>query len=103
MSEEKKKIEIDPNILLECVDYVTALTEGYVAIYENFQKILWTLRDKGLSSGVAASATVAIVNDAAKKAGAMVLHENPFALEEDTEKQAEEIDAAKSEEEAKDE
>lgn len=104
MSEEKKKIEIDPDILLECVDYVTAVTEGYVAIYENFQKILWTLKHKGVSSGDAATMTVAIVNEASKKAGALVPHKDPFAVEEDTEKQAAEIDEAeKLEEEVKDE
>lgn len=98
MSEEKKKIEIDPNILLDCVDYVTAVTEGYVAIYENFQKILWTMRNRGVSAGDAANATVAIVNEASKKAQAMVPHKDPFAVEEDTEKMAEEIDAAEREE-----
>lgn len=103
MSKEKKKIEIDPSILLDCVDYVTAVTEGYVAIYENFQKILWTLKNRGVSNADAASATVAIVNEASKKAQAMVPHRDPFATEEDTEKQAEEIDAAEKEEEAKNE
>lgn len=104
MSDKKKKIEIDPSILLDCVDYVTAVTEGYIAIYENFQKILWTLKHRGVSNTDAASATVAIVNEASKKAQAMVPHKDPFAVEEDTEKQAEEIDAAEnSGEEAKDE
>lgn len=103
MSEEKKKIEIDPNILLDCVDYVTAVTEGYIAIFENFQKILWTMKHRGVSSGDAANATVAIVNEASKKAQAMVPHKDPFAVEEDTEKQADEIDAAEEEEEAKNE
>lgn len=95
---EKKKMEIDPNILLDCVDYVTAVTEGYIAIYENFQKILWTMRTRGVSASDAATATVAIVNEASKKAQAMVPHKDPFAIEEDTEKQAEEIDAAEKEE-----
>lgn len=103
MSEEKKKIEIDPNILLDCVDYVTAVTEGYIAIFENFQKILWTMKHRGISSGDAANATVAIVNEASKKAQAMVPHKDPFAVEEDTENQAEEIDAAEKEGENKDE
>lgn len=104
MSVEKKKIEIDPSILLDCVDYVTAVTEGYAAIYENFQKILWTMRHRGVSSGDAANATVAIVNEASKKAQAMAPHKDPFAIEEDTEKQAAEIDEAeKLEEEVKDE
>lgn len=103
MSEEKKKIEIDPNILLDCVDYVTAVTEGYIAIFENFQKILWTMKHRGVPSGDAANATVAIVNEASKKAQTMVPHKDPFAVEEDTEKQAEEIDATEKEEEGRDE
>ena len=103
MSEEKKKIEIDPNILLDCVDYVTAVTEGYIAIFENFQKILWTMKHRGVPSGDAANATVAIMNEASKKARAMVPHKDPFAVEEDTEKQAEEIDAAEKEEEGRNE
>lgn len=98
MSEEKKKIEIDPNILIDCVEYVSAVTSGYIAIYENFQKILWTMRNRGVSANDAANATVAIVNEASKKAQAMVPHKDPFAVEEDTEKMAEEIDAAEKEE-----
>lgn len=92
MSEEQKKIEIDPNILLDCVDYVTAVTGGYIAIYENFQKILWTMKNRGVPNADAATATVAIVNEAAKKAQAMVPHKDPFVKEDDTEKQPEEIE-----------
>lgn len=100
---EKKKLDIDPNILLDCADYVSAVTEGYIAIYENFQKILWTLRNRGVSPSNAATATVAIVNEASKKAQAMVPHRDPFAEEDDVDKQADEIDKAEKEEESKDE
>lgn len=103
MNEEKKKIEIDPDILLDCVDYVTKVTKGYVAIYEGFQEILWTMRNRGVSMEDAAIATVSIVDKAAKKAQELVPHKDPFAVEEDTEKMADNIAAAQNEEEAKNE
>lgn len=89
MEENKKpelgrKITIDPNILLDCVEYVNGVTDGYVSIYQNFQKILWTLRKRGVSEADAAAATVEIVNRASAKAQTMVPHKNPFEeLEED--------------------
>lgn len=74
----KKTIAIDPNILIDCVEYTNAVVEGYVAIYRNFQNILWTMRERGVSEADAAAATVEIVNRAAAKAQAMVPHKNPF-------------------------
>lgn len=77
-TKEKKTISIDPNILIDCVEYTNAVVEGYVAIYRNFQNILWTMRERGVSEADAAAATVEIVNRAAAKAQAMVPHKNPF-------------------------
>lgn len=76
--ETEKPISIDPNLLLDCIDYVQAVTDGYAAIYQNFQKILWTLKRGGISSADAAAATVGIINTAAAKAQAMVPHKDPF-------------------------
>lgn len=105
MEENKKpelgrKISIDPNILLDCVEYVNGVTDGYVSIYQNFQKILWTLRKRGVSEADAAAATVEIVNRASAKAQTMVPHKDPFEdLEEDKgdEKKEDEDDAKKEE------
>lgn len=82
----KKTIAIDPNILIDCIDYTNAVVDGYVAIYKNFQKILWTMRQRGVSEADAAAATVGIVNRAAAKAQSMVPHKNPFEKLEDLEK-----------------
>lgn len=104
MEENKKpefgrKISIDPNILLDCVEYVNGVTDGYVSIYQNFQKILWTLRKRGVSEADAAVATVEIVNRASAKARAMVPHKNPFEkLEEDKTDEKEGEDDDKKEE-----
>lgn len=104
MEENKKpelgrKISIDPNILLDCVEYVNGVTDGYVSIYQNFQKILWTLRKRGVSEADAAAATVEIVNRASAKAQAMVPHKNPFEdLEEDKADEKEGEDDDKREE-----
>lgn len=77
-TKEKKIISIDPNILIDCMEYTDAIVEGYVAIYRNFQNILWTMRERGVSESDAAAATVEIVNRASAKAQAMVPHKNPF-------------------------
>lgn len=96
--EEQKKLEIPPDILLDCVEYTGAVMSGYVAIYENFQKILWTMKNRGVPTGDAASATMTIVNEAARRAQEMVPHRDPFREEEDTDKQAEEIERQQQEE-----
>lgn len=75
---EKKIINIDPELLISCAPYVDDVVNGYVAIYQNFQNILWTLRRNGVSPQDAASATVEIANRAAAKAQAMVPHKDPF-------------------------
>lgn len=90
----KKMITIDPNILIDCIEYTDAVVNGYVEIYQNFQKILWTMRKRGVSAGDAASATVEIVNRAAAKAQAMVPHKDPFGeLPDDAKKETESDDA----------
>lgn len=85
---EKKTISIDPNILIDCIEYTNAVVDGYVAIYKNFQNILWTMRRRGVSPTDSAAATVEIVNKASAKAQAMVPHRDPFenfdANKEDT-------------------
>lgn len=75
---EKKTISIDPNILIDCIEYTNAVIEGYAAIYKNFQNILWTMRRRGVSPTDAAAATVEIINRASAKAQAMVPHKDPF-------------------------
>lgn len=77
-TETGRKIHIDPDILLDCSDYVTDTVNGYIAIYQSFQKILWTLQNRGVSPSDAASATIEIVNRAAAKAQASVPHKDPF-------------------------
>lgn len=82
-SEEHKKSEIrgiviDPNILIDCIEYTNDVVNGYAAIYKNFQNILWTMRRRGVSPSDAAAATVEIVNKAAAKAQEMVPHKDPF-------------------------
>ena len=90
-TETRRKINIDPDILLDCSDYVTDVTNGYIAIYQGFQNILWTLRNRGVSPADAASATIEIVNRAAAKAQASVPHKDPFAkLPDDDDKKKDE-------------
>lgn len=75
---EKKTISIDPNILIDCIEYTNAISNGYKTIYQNFQKILWTLRKRGVPAGDAAAATVEIMERASKRASSMVPHKDPF-------------------------
>lgn len=77
-TEQKKTIFIDPNILIDCIEYTNAILDGYKSIYQNFQKILWTMRKRGVPAANAAAATVEIMEQASKRASAMVPHKDPF-------------------------
>lgn len=78
VAEQKKTISIDPNILIDCIEYTNAILDGYKSIYQNFQKILWTMRKRGVPAADAAAATVEIMERASKRASAMVPHKDPF-------------------------
>lgn len=83
--EEMKTLQVDPNILIECIDYTSALVNGYVDIYQNFQKILWTMHHRGMSAQDAANAAMAIMKKASDKASSLVPHKDPFVEEESPE------------------
>lgn len=80
--EEMQTLHVDPNILIDCIDYTSALVNGYVGIYQNFQKILWTMHHRGMSAQDSANAAMAIMKKASDKASSMVPHKDPFVEEE---------------------
>lgn len=92
---KKERVEIDPAILLECSGFTENVIEGYINIYTNFQKILWTMVHKGVPMEKAAAVTTEIVNLASSTASNKVPHGDPFTTDDEidlTEVEANEVD-----------
>lgn len=76
MSDKKKEVTIDPNILIDSMEEIEALVDANVTILETVKKLIKRCIDSGLDKATAAGVAMAIHKDAAKKARKLVNYED---------------------------
>lgn len=75
MSEEKKTINVDPNILLDSMDELDILINCNVKILETVKSLIKKYTSTGMDQNTSASVAVTLQKHAAEKAKSMVSYD----------------------------